>query len=77
MRELEEKVDEVVKPYRGVVDAVLSQIGENTAEPQGPPDPGASPHKARLTVSFVPAQERDGVNTFEVMDKMRESLGSK
>lgn len=73
-REMEEKVGAAVKPYRGIVEAVLTQIGENTSDPNAPPEPGASPNKARITVAFVPNQERGGINTFEVMDKMRESV---
>ncbi len=74
MENLEDKIDEAIKPYRGIVEAVLSQIGENTADPNGPPEPGASPNKARLTVSFVPAADRGGVSSFEVMDKIREAV---
>lgn len=76
MRELEVKVEKAIQPYRdaGIVDAVLSQIGENTSDPNGPPEPGASPHKARLTVAFVPAQDRHGISTFEVMEKIRTAV---
>lgn len=74
MKELEVKVAEAVKPYSGIVEAVLSQIGENTSDPNGPPEPGVSPHKARLTVSFVPTEDRGGVSTFEVMDKIRDAV---
>lgn len=71
MRDLEKKVEEVLQPHARVVDAVLSQIGENTSDPNSPPEPGVTPHKARLTVSFVPAGERDGVSTFDIMEEIR------
>lgn len=71
-RELEQRVQKAVEPYSGIVEAVLTQIGENTADPNTPPEPGASPHKARLTVSFVPANERGGVSTFDIMEEIRE-----
>ncbi len=76
MRELEKKVDKVLEPYKakGVVDAVLSQIGENTNDPSSPPEPGATPNKARLTVSFVTADKRNGVSTFTIMEDIRKSL---
>lgn len=74
MDNMERSIDDAIKPYRGIVEAVLSQIGENTADPNGPPEPGASPNKARLTVAFVPANERDGISTWEVMDKIREAV---
>ena len=74
MKDMEVKVLEALEPYGGIVEAVLSQIGENTSDPNGPPEPGSSPNKARLTVSFVPAKERGGVSTFDVMEKIRESV---
>lgn len=74
MEELEVKIAEAVKPYEGIVEAVLSQIGENTSDPNGPPEPGVSPHKARLTVSFVPTEERDGISTFDVMEDIRKAV---
>lgn len=73
MRDLEGKIQKVVDPYSGIVEAVLSQIGENTSDPMSPPEPGASPHKARLTVAFVPSQDRGGISTFDVMEEIREA----
>ena len=74
MKEIEETVEEVVKPYWGIVEAVLSQIGENTSDPNSPPEPGASPNKGRITVSFVPSEERDGISTFKIMEEIRRSV---
>ncbi|MEM6376753.1 MAG: efflux RND transporter permease subunit [Bacteroidota bacterium] len=71
MKEVEETIEEVVLPYRGIVEAVLSQIGENTSDPNGPPEPGASPNKGRITVSFVPSEERGDISTFKVMEEIR------
>jgi multidrug efflux pump len=74
--DLEAKINKALEPYKksGVVEAVLSQIGENTADPAAPPAPGATPNKARLTVSFVPADKRNGVSTAKVMEGIRASL---
>lgn len=74
MEELEQKVEAAVEPYAEIVEAVLSQIGENTSDPNGPPEPGVSPHKARLTVSFVPSQDRGDISTFEVMENIRTAV---
>ena len=76
MKEIETKVGEAIKPYQenGIVEAVLSQIGENTSDPAGPPEPGATPNKARLTVSFVPTEDRNGISTYDVMEAIRKKL---
>lgn len=72
VKDLETKISSAVEKYGDVVEATLTQIGENTADPNGPPEPGVTPHKARLTVSFVPAQDRGDVNTWDVLEEMRE-----
>jgi multidrug efflux pump len=72
--EIEDRVNSVIESHREIVEAVLTQIGENTSDPNSPPEPGASPNKARLTVSFVPASERNGISTSMVMEEIRESV---
>jgi len=71
---MEEKVMASIKPYDKVVDAVLTQIGEGTGDPGQPGESGSTPHKARITVSFVTADKRQGANTFEIMDIIREAV---
>jgi multidrug efflux pump subunit AcrB len=72
VKELEAKIAREFEKYGEVTEAMLTQIGENTADPNGPPELGVTPHKARLTVSFVPAQDRNGVDTWDIMDDMRQ-----
>lgn len=74
-KKIEEKVTETIQPYKVAVDAVLTQIGEGTGDPGQPSgDGGTTPHKARVTVSFVQPEYRQGVDTKEVLDKIREDL---
>ncbi len=73
VKELEDKVAKAVEPYGEVVEAVLVQIGKGTSDPSGPPEPGSSPNKSRITASFVPSEDRNGVSTFEIMDKIRQA----
>ena len=74
VKEIEDNIDRTIAPYRGIVEEVLTQIGENTSDPNSPPEPGVTPHKARITVSFVKTQERDGISTTKVMEEIRSSL---
>ncbi len=74
MGEIEEKVTGIIEKNAEIVDAVLAQIGENTSDPNAGPAFGASPNKARLSVSFVPSEERGGISTFEIMEEIRASL---
>lgn len=74
MKELEVKIEKAIEPYTPIVDAVLSQIGENTSDPSAGPSFGSSPQKARLTVSFVPSEERGDLSTVDAMNAIREAV---
>ncbi|HHB78540.1 MAG TPA: efflux RND transporter permease subunit, partial [Saprospiraceae bacterium] len=74
MKTLEKKVMKALKPYEPIVEEVLTQIGENTADPNGPPEPGASPNKARLTVSFVPDKDRGEMSTKAALIDIRNAV---
>ncbi len=73
-KKIEEKVTEAIKPYGGIVEAVLTQIGENTADPNGGPAFGAQPQSARLTVTFVPSDERGELSSVDAMNDIRTAL---
>lgn len=74
MEEVESRVIEGIKPYESIVEDVLAQIGENTSDPNGPPDFGASPHKGRLTVSFIQSKFRNGVSSWDAMESIRSAV---
>lgn len=74
VKNVERQIVEVVEKNDQIVEAVLTQIGENTSDPNQPPEPGVTPHKARITVNFVPTQDRDGVSTREIMNEIRTNI---
>jgi multidrug efflux pump subunit AcrB len=73
-RQLEAKMLAMLESYGDVVESVLTQIGENTSDPNTPPEPGVTPNKARITVSFVPFRERGDVSTKKIMEEIRETI---
>ncbi|NND31588.1 MAG: efflux RND transporter permease subunit, partial [Saprospiraceae bacterium] len=74
VKEVESNIANTIAPYRHIVEEVLTQIGENTSDPNTPPEPGVTPHKARITVSFVKTQDRGGLSTKMIMEEIRENL---
>ncbi|NNF22052.1 MAG: efflux RND transporter permease subunit [Saprospiraceae bacterium] len=77
VRDLESKIKKVIEPNRHIVEAVLTQIGEDTTDPNTPPEPGVTPNKARITVAFLEYKDRDGISTKSIMEEIRsEILGS-
>lgn len=71
---IEEKMTRVLEKNKHVVEAVLTQIGENTSDPNTPPEPGVTPNKARITVSFVPSQDRGEVSSKDIMMEVRKEI---
>jgi len=74
MKELERKVQKVIEPYESIIEAVLTQIGENTSDPNSPPEPGVTPNKARMTVQFVEYKDRGDISSRDIMEKIREEI---
>ena len=74
LKKVEEDVQTAVEPYSDIVEEVLTQIGEETSDPQSPPEPGLTPHKARITVSFVSYQDRNGIKSGDAMNAIRDGL---
>ncbi len=74
LKEIEVKIEEVMKPYTKITEAMLSQIGENTSDPNAGPSFGVSPNKARLTVTFVPSDKRGDLSTVKAMDIIRQAV---
>jgi multidrug efflux pump len=76
-QKLESRIQKVIEPYRPLVEAVLSQVGEGTSDPNEGFSLGSSPHKARITVSFYEYAKRIelmDVSTSEIMEKIREAV---
>ncbi len=77
VRNMEQEVKDSLKAYNPIIESLLIQIGEGTADPNGPPDPGQSPNKARLTVSFIPTSERGDLSSRDAMDILRRTVVGK
>ena len=74
VKDVEADITKVLKGREDIVEAVLTQIGENTSDPNEPPAPGVTPNKARITVTFVPTSERGGVSTKDIMNDIRDEV---
>lgn len=77
-KQLETKIDSVLKPHKKIVEAMLAQVGEGTSDPNEGVQQGAMPHKARITVTFIKTEDRmkmDGIaTTSQVLEEVRAAL---
>jgi multidrug efflux pump subunit AcrB len=53
---------------------VIANVGNGSSDPNQGPAMENTPHKARITLSFVESRLRRGVNTTEVMNELRAQL---
>jgi multidrug efflux pump subunit AcrB len=72
MLEMEEELLELLEPYGDIVEAVITQVGQGTGDQAAGPSIANTPHKAKVTISFVEYQFRNGINTNRIMGEIRE-----
>ncbi|CAN5335167.1 efflux RND transporter permease subunit [soil metagenome] len=62
--------------YNEIVDAIIANVGEGTSDPMEDPSGGRTPHKARITVSFVDFEDRQGLSSSDAMKAISDGLGN-
>ena len=75
-REMERQVETTIAPYRdmGIIEAVITNVGTGTSDPNEGPQQGSTPNKARINVSFPEYQYRGGVSTAKILDEVRRDM---
>ncbi len=75
-KKIEQDVRGVIEPYEYMVESVISNVGEGTADPNDPTAVSAAetPNKSRVMVNFVEFRHRKGQDTKEVMNLIREAV---
>tara|TARA_R110001592_G_scaffold106824_4_gene299439 strand:+ start:2624 stop:6070 length:3447 start_codon:yes stop_codon:yes gene_type:complete len=54
-----------------IIESIIGQVGKGTSDPKQGVSMNNTPNKARVTVSFVPFNERKGLSTNEIMNEVR------
>ncbi|UXX79516.1 efflux RND transporter permease subunit [Reichenbachiella carrageenanivorans] len=74
--QIEAKVMEVIKPYMSIVESVIANVGEGTADPNDSSAFGqkSTPNKARITVDFKEFKDRGGLSTLDALDALRNAM---
>ena len=67
------KVEEIIDPYLHIVESVVSNVGQGTADPNDPSavGQGDSPNKARITINFVEIKYRGELLTSDILEEIR------
>ncbi len=74
--EINDKIEKIITPYESIVESVITNVGQGTADPNDPSSMGQgdSPNKARITINFVEMKYRGGIITSDVMEEIREAM---
>ena len=75
-KQIERRVLDIVEPYGVAIESVIANVGEGTNDPQDMSSIGQSdtPNRARITVNFVDFKFREGINTNDVLEKIRDGI---
>ncbi|MDX5319517.1 MAG: efflux RND transporter permease subunit, partial [Bacteroidota bacterium] len=57
-KRVEDSIWKAIQPNANIVEAMVASVGEGTSDPAEGPSQGSSPHKARITVSFIETARR-------------------
>jgi multidrug efflux pump len=71
--EIEEHVERIIQPYRHIVKSVLTTVGQG-AVAEFESGAGDTPNRGRITVTFVEFENRQGINTNDIMAEISEAL---
>jgi len=69
---MEDEMIEVLEPYGGIIESVITQVGQGTGDPTEGPSTQATPHKAKITIGFVDYMFRQGIDTNDAMQAIRD-----
>src|SRR5690554_5332898 len=71
VHQMKDELFELLEPNKEIIESLITQIGEGTGDNLDM-STGATPHKAKITLSFVEFQFRNGVNTNRIMEDIRD-----
>ncbi len=71
---IEERIFELLQPKDSIVEAVITQVGENANDPSEGASPGNTPNKSRISVSFVDYEYRQGISTAAILEDIRKMV---
>jgi multidrug efflux pump len=69
---MEDEMYNALEPFHPILESVITQVGQGTGDPTEGPSTQATPHKSKITIGFVDYINRQGVNTNEAMEVIRD-----
>ena len=73
---LTDRINEIIEPYDNLVESVITNVGQGTADPNDPSSAGGgdNPNKARITIDFVEIKYRGDILTSDILEEIRSGV---
>lgn len=75
-KKLENDVEKIIAPYSKAVESVISYVGKGASDPMDLTAVGqqSTPNKARINIAFVKFENREGIQTSQILEKIRKNV---
>ncbi len=73
---IEDEIVILLKPYDFAIESFIAQVGEGASDPNQMGGQQETPNKSMITVSFVEYEFRNGVDTKQIMEEIRQKLAN-
>lgn len=74
VKKIERQIFDLTQDYKDIISSVVSNVGEGSNDPNEGPSQGNTPNKARITISFVEFNKRNGKSSSDVMKMLSENV---
>lgn len=74
VKKIERQIFELTQNDKDIISSIVSNVGEGSNDPNEGPSQGNTPNKARITISFVEFNKRNGKSSSEVMKMISENV---
>ena len=73
---IEEEVNKSTSEYSSIIESVVTYVGQRTLNENDPSALGMrdTPNRARININFYEFEKRNGINTIDVLEKLRNDI---
>ena len=73
---IEKEVNKSTSEYSGIIESIVTYVGKRTLNENDPSALGMrdTPNRARININFYEFEKRNGINTIDVLEKLRNDI---
>ena len=73
---IEKEVNESISEYSSIIESIVTYVGQRTLNENDPSALGMrdTPNRARININFFEFEKRNGINTIDILEKLRNDI---